>query len=101
MYKKILPIKGMHCRSCEILVAEALKEVPGVKNVHIKYKDKAATVYSEVNISDAAFAEAVARAGYEVGVDESNSWISLDFASYKHFFIALILFVLTNFLFEH
>lgn len=94
MHKKILPIRGMHCRSCEVLISEALKEIPGVKNVSIKHKDKEATVYSEKEIPTPILSEAVSKAGYEVGIDDSNSWISLNALDYKHFAIGLLIFII-------
>jgi len=32
--KKILPIEGMHCASCVLLIEENLKGVGGVRSVH-------------------------------------------------------------------
>lgn len=37
MFKKIIkvPIKGMHCRSCELLIEEKLKEIEHVMEVYV------------------------------------------------------------------
>ena len=34
MGKKIINVKGMHCKSCEILIKEELEEIDGVKTVN-------------------------------------------------------------------
>ena len=31
MIKTVIPIKGMHCKSCEILISDKLTEVNNVK----------------------------------------------------------------------
>ncbi len=66
-----LPIKGMHCRSCELLVEDGLKELPGVEKVEVNYSAGEATIhYQGEQPSDAALKKAVAKAGYVVGVDD-------------------------------
>jgi len=36
--KFIIPIKGMHCKSCEMLVEDQLKEVKGVKKAIVNHR---------------------------------------------------------------
>lgn len=31
--EKILNVEGMHCKSCEILLADVLSDIPGISNV--------------------------------------------------------------------
>ncbi|MFH1408301.1 MAG: heavy metal-associated domain-containing protein [Nanoarchaeota archaeon] len=31
-------VKGMHCKSCDILIKEAVEELPGVKEVHADFR---------------------------------------------------------------
>ncbi len=68
MSRIIVPIKGMHCRSCELLVQDELSQLPGVKHVKAssKYHQVELTVIDNT-IDEAEIAGAVARAGYELG----------------------------------
>ena len=45
MNRKIIPIKGMHCRSCEILVEDELSKIPGVTGVEVNQKKGEAIVF--------------------------------------------------------
>ncbi len=65
-------IKGMHCRSCELLIEDELSQVRGVKKVVANEKKGVATVTYKGQLDHEAVAAAVARAGYEVA-DENES----------------------------
>ena len=90
MNKTIIKIKGMHCRSCEILIEDSLTKIDGIKNIHVSWKDKEAVVYSKRPLSDAEVRQAVIEAGYEVGVDEPASWVSTDSEIWKNASIAFV-----------
>lgn len=95
MHKTVLPIKGMHCRSCEMLIEEQLKEVPNVKHVSVSLKDKQAEVISSHALDPEALKVAVAAAGYEIGIDDKKEWFVRDTKEYMDLAVALaILFVL-------
>lgn len=91
MNKTIVPIKGMHCRSCEILVEEKLKENPDIKNVSVSYKDKEARIYSHHPLDMGKVRSAVIEAGYDVGKDDSKSWFSQNPTDYLDLFISALL----------
>jgi sulfite exporter TauE/SafE/copper chaperone CopZ len=91
MNKTILPIKGMHCRSCEILLEEAFSEVEGVKSVRVEYKQKIATVYSLKEIPLQTLEAVVRKAGYGLGKDKRNAWLSSDSRVWKSFGLSLLL----------
>lgn len=87
MIKKTVPIKGMHCASCELLIAEELESIPEVASAHASLKSNSATVISTQQISDKDIENAVQIAGYEVGYENgrkpfftSNKRIWKDFA---------------------
>jgi sulfite exporter TauE/SafE/plastocyanin domain-containing protein/copper chaperone CopZ len=85
MEKRIIPIKGMHCRSCEILIEEKLLELAFINNVRIDLKKSQAAIYSRKSLSTAEMVmikDRVRAAGYDVGLDDSKSWISLDIHVY-------------------
>lgn len=68
-YKRVVPIKGMHCASCELLIADELESINGVTAVTVSLKDKAARIESTKCLSDSVIEKAVDKAGYEVGRD--------------------------------
>lgn len=67
MKESRIPIAGMHCRSCEIMIGDNLKQLPGVKKVHVSHKKESATIFADTMPSDELIAAAVKKAGYEVG----------------------------------
>ena len=89
MRKTIVPIKGMHCRSCEILIEDELTQIPGVCRVDVSEKKASAEVYyttGSLRVND--IEEAVQKAGYEVGLNEKKPWISKNIADYADVFYA-------------
>ncbi len=64
-----LNIKGMHCVSCEILIADEIESLPGVQNVKISATEGVGTV--KMNGSETTsqqILEAVERAGYKAEI---------------------------------
>jgi len=90
--KKIVPIRGMHCRSCEILIEEKLKEIPGLKNISVDFKKQRAEFFLNHPATINQVTEAISSAGYSVGVEEKN-WISSDPVEYKELGIALVILI--------
>lgn len=88
MNKKTFSIRGMHCRSCELLTEDELSQVSGVSKVKTNFRTGAVEVsYEGAAPSDEVLAEAVKRAGYEVGVgtrawfaDDISEWVKALFA---------------------
>jgi copper chaperone CopZ len=97
MQKTIIPVKGMHCRSCEILIGEKLEEMPEVKNAQVSYKKSQALVYSAAPLDMSKIEAAVREAGYEVGVDDSKDWITRDPAKLKDLAFALVILLILYF----
>ncbi|MDP2656043.1 MAG: sulfite exporter TauE/SafE family protein [bacterium] len=96
MQRITVPIRGMHCASCELLIEEQLKKISGVTHVAVSQKKAQAHVtYCGVPPSNDAIAKAVQEAGYEVGEKQKLPWISRNPADYKDMVKAgAILFVL-------
>ncbi len=108
MIKIVVPIKGMHCRSCEILIEENLKNIQGVKKVEANYKTGKAEVYFDneksgtkaekiVARASQAIREAVKDSGYEIGYKNKLEWISQDkndyiYLSYGFLILAVLYF---------
>lgn len=91
--KKVVPIRGMHCRSCELLVEEHLRAVPGVDRVNVNYRRGQAEIYYQrAQPADHHISEAIAQAGYSVGEDEAeDSFFSHRPADYQDLGIALVI----------
>lgn len=64
--EKELVIKGMMCAHCQKHVHDALSAMPGVTKVVVDLAAGKATVTSQQEISQAAFAEVITAAGYEL-----------------------------------
>ncbi len=76
MKKIVVPIAGMHCRSCELLTEEELGSVPGVEKVRTNFRKGVAEVsYLGKQPSADALVAAVERAGYAVGTGR-RLWVS-------------------------
>ncbi len=90
MIKTTYPIKGMHCRACEITIGQHLEKVPGVVSASVSLRGKLATVESESQLDENDIAEAIRAAGYEIG-SEVKPWISQNPADYKDFAIGVVI----------
>ncbi len=71
--KNTYHIKGMHCKSCEILLESAIKNLNGVKQVDVSHKEHLATVYSDFPISEERISETVKECGYEIVKDHEEA----------------------------
>jgi len=91
MPKFFLPIKGMHCRSCEMLIEEQLKEIPGIEHVKVSLKTKQAEIHSSNSIGHEVLKAAVEAAGYEVGINDKKSWFSRNLEEYLDLGIVMVI----------
>lgn len=77
MQKFIVPIRGMHCKSCEILIEENVKKVSGVRKVESSHVSGRAKIwYDNAKPSNNAINKAIENAGYTVGQDDKRHWFS-------------------------
>lgn len=73
--KKILSVEGMKCGHCKARVEQALRGVPGVKEVSVSLEKKTAAVTPDgtTAVDDAALRAAVEEAGFTVvGIEEKK-----------------------------
>ncbi|MEI8361241.1 MAG: sulfite exporter TauE/SafE family protein [bacterium] len=74
-----LPIKGMHCRSCELLVESELKELSNIETVKVDHATGEATIYYHGDKpSEKELERAIMKAGYEVGVENIKPYFNFD-----------------------
>lgn len=86
-----IPIKGMHCRSCELLIEENLKELSHVKSVEVDYRKGEALVYYEGQTPNQdTINKAICAAGYEIGRSEKLPFFSTDKKEYINLGIAFL-----------
>ena len=90
--KYTVPIKGMHCKSCEILVEDQLKEIKGVKKAIVNHRrDSAEIYYHGASLDMGAIKTAVEKAGYTVGEEETRGWFSKNPADYGDLLTAAVI----------
>ena len=93
-----VPIKGMHCRSCEILIEENLKEIEKVRAVDISYKTGEATVHYDGDKAPATqIHKAIEEAGYSIGVSDKLPLITRHKKDYSNLGVAFIFLVILYF----
>ncbi|MDO8668483.1 MAG: sulfite exporter TauE/SafE family protein [bacterium] len=92
--KLTVPIKGMHCKSCEILVEEELKEVKNVEKVVVNHlKDTAEIYYHKKSPDLEAIKAAIEKAGYSLGKEEKKGWFSKNKDDYRELGVAALFLV--------
>lgn len=68
-FQKTVPIIGMHCASCELLIMDELESIKGVTSANVSLRTKSATITSTEGISYDSITKAVEAAGYEIGTE--------------------------------
>ncbi len=87
-----IPIRGMHCASCEIMISDKIKNIPGVNNVTVDRKTGMAKIYFEKTTPDQqAINNAIRDLGYDVGENSATPWISHNLSDYKNLLIAAVI----------
>ncbi|MHB1252773.1 MAG: heavy metal translocating P-type ATPase [Candidatus Humimicrobiaceae bacterium] len=74
MEKVTVPIKGMHCASCALVIEKTLKKTEGVKEVNVNYgTEKASIEFDRDKVSLAKMSDSIKPFGYEfIGSDLSQ-----------------------------
>lgn len=78
MSKITIPIRGMHCRSCELLVEKNLKKIDRVEQVKVNYKIGQAEIHyrGDGALPKTDLDKAIKSAGYEIGEPGQLPWLS-------------------------
>lgn len=76
MNKTTVHIKGMHCRSCELLVEDELLKISCVKQAVVSQKKGTAEIYFSNHLTQGEVEKAVHEAGYEIGINERKPLFS-------------------------
>lgn len=83
MNKSTVCIKGMHCRSCEILLEDELSKINGVRKSIVRQKTGTAEIWHEGELNQDKIAHVVANAGYSLGRDGKRPLISTNWKDYE------------------
>jgi copper ion binding protein len=60
-----IQVDGMTCRHCEMSVEKAIKQLPGVEEVHASHKEKKVEIiYNNPQLTKDDFYQAVEETGY-------------------------------------
>ncbi len=99
MNTKTISIKGMHCRSCELLIEDELKNIKGVKSVDISHRTGSATIQFEgKHLDHGDVVHAVKQAGYELGTNERPPLFSKNSNDYAELGFGLVILILVYFI---
>lgn len=96
LHKITLPINGMHCRSCELLLEEKLSAIEHVKKTEVSFKEGKADIFFSADSSPRihSLEKAVIEAGYAIGEAKKSSWFSNNPSDYKAVFNSLLIVLL-------
>src|SRR3989339_1245946 len=93
--KIYLPIKGMHCRSCEMLVEEKLSQISEVTRSQASVARAGVDIfYHEQKPNDNEVAEAIRAAGYEIGMAKPKTWLNHNLSDYQDLGAVFFIFIL-------
>lgn len=88
-------IKGMHCKSCELLIEDELMKIKGVQKVEVSHKTGEAVMhYSGETPSNGSVKRAVKSAGYELGKTENLPLVSAKTGDYADLGMSFVILVL-------
>ncbi len=66
MEKVTVPIKGMHCASCALVIEKKLSKTEGVSNIKVNYGTEKATIeYDKDKVSLTKMSDFIKPFGYE------------------------------------
>lgn len=83
-----IPIRGMHCKACTIVIADELSKLPGVKQAQVNLKTNSATIKYTSKPTQNELEFAVKTAGYAIG-DDKKSFFSHNPKLYGQFLVNL------------
>ena len=90
MNKCQVDIKGMHCRSCEILLSDEIIKIPGVEEVTVDQNSGSAKIKYDGELKYHAIKKAIESVGYEIG-KEDRPLFSKNIHDYKELGIAFFI----------
>jgi sulfite exporter TauE/SafE/copper chaperone CopZ len=89
--KHIIPVRGMHCRSCELTLERALRDIEGVTMVKANVRKATVTIDTKGSVDLEVINDAIRSAGYDVGQNEKKPFFSQNSEDYGLLFVAIII----------
>lgn len=83
-----IKVKGMHCKSCELLLEDVLKDIKGINKVSANFRKKELTIYHKENLPLKEIETAIQKSGYEIGEEQKHSWFVSDSKTIEELIIA-------------
>ncbi|OGM89426.1 hypothetical protein A3J77_01960 [Candidatus Wolfebacteria bacterium RBG_13_41_7] len=99
MKKIIIPIQGMHCRSCEIIIEGELSKINGIKKAKSNFGKGVVEIdYEFANPDMGRITEAIEKAGYKVEKKGDQPFLSKDIKDYRDLSVAFLFLVIIYFI---
>lgn len=96
-----LDIRGLHCKSCELLLEEKFSQVPHVEKSEVNYRKGVAEIYySDQKPKMKELEDVVRGAGYEIGKAEKQTFFSYNKNDYKDLFFGMVIVFVLYWLFK-
>ena len=94
-------IAGTHCRSCQILLEQKLKEIPGITHAHVDWRTGRTWIRADqgTHAIDASVADVVRAAGYRLGVGRRPPFISRSIIDWQEAIAAACIVVILYFIY--
>ena len=88
-----IPIKGMHCKSCTVIIADELSKIPGVQHASASLKTNTATIRYTNKPTYSQIERAINAAGYTIDFDD-KTFFSKDKSTYATFAYSVVFIVI-------
>ena len=92
MRKNTVPVSGMHCKACEVLLEKTIRGIDGVEKVSASQSKGTVEVsYDETKAPDwSAVESAIVENGYSVSKKETLPWFQTDASEYETVVVSAI-----------
>ena len=102
MSKKIVPVSGMHCKSCEILLEKTVGKLDGVKKATANQtKGTLEIEYDETVPNWKSVESAIEENGYSVGEKKKLPWFQNNPAEYETVIVTAFVLAMLYYISKH
>jgi len=99
LQSKTIPIKGMHCKSCTVMVFDELARIPGIRYAKVNLRTNSAKIQFIEEPTEQQIEKAINQAGYTIGA-EMKTFFSRDESTYYIFVVSIVLVFIALLLFQ-
>lgn len=102
MKKIIIPVSGMHCRSCELILEKSISKVDHVNSINASEKKWIVEItYKDVQPNREKIESIITEYGYQIGEKKELPWISNSMNDYMRIGIAWWFIFIIYFFLKH